>query len=68
MRQSTHDRRRATRRRTALVDSILLGGIEPPSARSREADEPEWRTERWKHAVEAEARNRLKREIHDVAR
>ena len=27
---------------------------------------PEWTTEHWKHCVEAEARNRLKHEVHDV--
>lgn len=29
---------------------------------------PEWATERWKHQVEAEARHRLKREVHDLGR
>lgn len=29
-------------------------------------DGPEWQTERWKHVVEAEARQRLKGEIRDV--
>ena len=27
---------------------------------------PEWMTERWMHCVDAEARKRLKREVHDV--
>ena len=27
---------------------------------------PEWTTDRWKHRVEAEARNRLKHDLHDV--
>ena len=27
---------------------------------------PEWSTEDWKHCVEAEARKRLKHELHDV--
>ena len=27
---------------------------------------PEWMTERWMHRVDAEARKRLKHEVHDV--
>ena len=27
---------------------------------------PEWATERWQHRVEAEARSRLKHDLHDV--
>lgn len=27
---------------------------------------PEWTTERWKHRLEAEARTRLKHNLHDV--
>ena len=27
---------------------------------------PEWATERWQHRVEAEARNRLKHDLHGV--
>ena len=27
---------------------------------------PEWATERWQHRVEAEARKRLKRDLHGV--
>lgn len=30
------------------------------------AQVPEWATERWAHRVEAEARNRLKHDLHDV--
>ena len=30
----------------------------------RDAAVPEWETARWKHQVEAEARHRLKKELH----
>jgi hypothetical protein len=40
-----------------------------PNQRKASADGarvPEWTTERWRHRVEAEARNRLKHDLHDV--
>jgi hypothetical protein len=53
------------------------GGVAAISMRTRgcsvvttagtDADMPEWRTERWKHRVEAEARQRLERNIRGVA-
>jgi hypothetical protein len=54
------------RRRPAKAASAPT---ERPTARTRaerEPQVPEWGTEHWKRQVEAEARNRLKRDVRDV--
>jgi hypothetical protein len=38
--------------------------VRSPAQPRRRGGLPEWETVKWKHQVEAEARHRLKRELH----
>jgi hypothetical protein len=51
-----------SRRRPAAVTSTRPSTLR----RVTNGKMPEWMTERWKHRVEAEARLRLRRNVHDV--
>jgi hypothetical protein len=49
--------------------TVSLVAVTPRKKRGATADTtqvPEWTTARWRHRVEAEARNRLKHDLHDV--
>ena len=56
----------APRRRTAKPTATRAKDLAMSSASGKPTQVPEWTTEPWKHRVEAEARNRLKREVRDV--
>lgn len=58
--------KQAPRRRTAQSAVTRAKDLVVPSASGKPTQVPEWTTEPWKHRVEAEARNRLKREVRDV--
>lgn len=57
---------RTLRRRTAIALSAPARRLPAGSRARKRAETPEWTTERWKHRVEAEARNRLKRDIRHI--
>jgi hypothetical protein len=54
------DRIRKSRRK---APQAVPSHDQPLRPRTR-GDVPEWETARWKHQVEAEARHRLKKELH----
>ena len=60
-----------TKDRAAAQDATKRSSTtaEPRKRRRAAGDStplPEWATERWQHRVEAEARSRLKHDLHDV--
>ena len=58
--------RRPRRRQTADVVSAATRRRTVCAKGKEGAVVPEWATEHWKHQVEAEARRRLKDEVHGV--
>ena len=58
--------RRPRRRQTAGVVSAATTRRSVCAKDKEGAAGPEWTTEHWKHQVEAEARRRLKHEVHGV--
>ena len=65
MREATKHRHAAQGAAKVSSATAELGNQRESTAGSSGA--PEWSTEHWKHRVEAEARKRLKHELHDVA-
>jgi len=51
----------------AAVTSTRPGRLRRVTSLVANGNVPEWKTECWKHRVEAEARHRLRRNVHDVA-
>jgi hypothetical protein len=63
--ESTHRTPEAPPTATPVDSSHVTSSTAVPGA-GKDAVAPEWRTEEWKHHVEAEARKQLKDHIRDV--
>lgn len=63
--ESTHRTPEARPTATPVDSSHVTSSTAVPGA-GKDAVAPEWRTEEWKHHVEAEARKQLKDHIRDV--